>query len=660
MMASALHSALTKNRTEELGHDVWEQFVVPPFYDRLDLHDARKPRVIIGGRGCGKTMLLRYLSHQSTFSPKRREIPPDALRHIGLYWRAQTQFASLMIERGLPADHWQVAFDHYLAVDIGLELLASLQSIARSRCSALTPSHLATLAFDALGSFIGLEHISFDALQAELLARRDQFELWVSNLRKVAEPIFLPGPPFLQKLIDVVRSGLPALADALFFVYIDEYENLNELHQRVINTHLKHSEIPLIFNIAIKRYGFQTKETLGSEAVSDIADYRSHDLEEYLQDRFSLFSAEILMLNLRLAGVEECDVDIDLLRDPNRLEERRTSAYRDSMLACARAVFPPVSEQEVAKQVFADPALRRLLQDRATSILKNRESSLPVDTFIQDDYPEASITSVALLHRQQLSPETIADQLRLMRGGEPNRFTGHTNWIHNNLFGCLLSLYAPFARSCPLYAGFDTFSLMSRGNVRHLLELCHQSLNLASRRIPAVTGMPVDLVTQAQAARQTSADLVGEIRSFGRFGHRLHAFTLALGSLFALAHSRPTQSEPEQSHFSIVGGSVQLSESDHSFLREAVKWSVLFEHKETKLKSQDAPVTNEYVLNPVYAPYFNITYRKKRKLELRTDDVAVLIHGQYDELRSLLKRYQTRWSVPTGDSNPTLFSHLEQ
>src|SRR5438132_2804154 len=91
-----LKAVFAKNRTEELGYDVWEQFVIPPFYDQLDLEAAKKPRVIVGGRGCGKTMLLRYLSHQTAFSPKRPAIPKSALGHIGLYWRADTQFSRVM------------------------------------------------------------------------------------------------------------------------------------------------------------------------------------------------------------------------------------------------------------------------------------------------------------------------------------------------------------------------------------------------------------------------------------------------------------------------------------------------------------------------------------------------------------------------------------
>ena len=47
-----------------------------------------------------------------------------------------------------------------------------------------------------------------------------------------------------------------------------------------------------------------------------------------------------------------------------------------------------------------------------------------------------------------------------------------------------------------------------------------------------------------------------------------------------------------------------LLPDDISFIAEAVKWSVLFEEAETKQKQEFVPDTQEYVLNPIYAPYF--------------------------------------------------------
>jgi hypothetical protein len=57
---------------------------------------------------------LRYLSHQTTFSRKRPSVPPNAIQHIGLYWRADTQFTNAMTKRGIPDETWESAFNHLL------------------------------------------------------------------------------------------------------------------------------------------------------------------------------------------------------------------------------------------------------------------------------------------------------------------------------------------------------------------------------------------------------------------------------------------------------------------------------------------------------------------------------------------------------------------
>ena len=103
-----------------------------------------------------------------------------------------------------------------------------------------------------------------------------------------------------------------------------------------------------------------------------------------------------------------------------------------------------------------------------------------------------------------------------------------------------------------------------------------------------------------------------------------------------------------------------LSDADLFFLREATKWSVLFEEPATKTKDFFSPLSVDYVLNPIYAPYFHISYRKKRKLELTTDDLICLIRGSYDSVTALIKKYSRAWSVEPTDVAPSLFSHLHQ
>src|SRR3989339_2136737 len=96
-----MRNPFIRNRTEEFGLDVWSSYVIPLYFSQLGLNEARKSCVLEGGRGCGKTALLRYLSFQSQFSPDRVEIPPEALCTLGLYLKADTQYFSGFIGNGL-------------------------------------------------------------------------------------------------------------------------------------------------------------------------------------------------------------------------------------------------------------------------------------------------------------------------------------------------------------------------------------------------------------------------------------------------------------------------------------------------------------------------------------------------------------------------------
>ena len=53
----------------------------------------------------------------------------------------------------------------------------------------------------------------------------------------------------------------------------------------------------------------------------------------------------------------------------------------------------------------------------------------------------------ALLNRNGVDCKIIFDELCKFIGGEHSKFT---EWIHNNLFGCILNFYGSINRDCPL------------------------------------------------------------------------------------------------------------------------------------------------------------------------------------------------------------------
>ncbi len=169
--------------------------------------------------------------------------------------------------------------------------------------------------------------------------------------------------------------------------------------------------------------------------------------------------------------------------------------------------------------------------------------------------------------------------------------------------------------------------------------------------------IPLAPIQQAEAARQASAAFLREVRSFGEFGIKLHTFVLRLGSLFQLARADSKTSIAEQTHFSVNRGSGMVEQQD-LFIKEAVKHSVLLEYEDTKKKNQHKPESIEYVLNPIYAPFFHISYRKKRKLEISSEQLGTIINGTYDQFNTLMKSFQDKWVLDSDEYALPLFSTI--
>ncbi|GAB4026383.1 ORC-CDC6 family AAA ATPase [Spirosoma gilvum] len=658
MMATPLNT-IPLNRAEELGYDLWNSFVIPPYYNMLNLASNRKPIIIVGGRGCGKTMLLRYLCHETQFSEKRSNIKVDDLQNIGIYWRIDTQFAKMLRKRNIDNDIWERAFEHMAVLLISIEILKSLESIGKSSFKLLSTDDINNIDFSILKAFNGDIPSDFSGLKRFLRWQFNSFQAWAGNSSTNVLPTFYLKS-FLTELIKEIKDQNKALSDANFLVYIDEYENLLDEQKKLVNTWLKHSEMPLIFNLAMKRNSFQERSTVGYERLSDIHDYREYDLELLYNKtaEFNVFAAEILFLRLSKNGNNDLPINLDHLTSSNKktIKSRNSEIYKRNVLNYARKLFPSISPSELAKEVFKDSTLKERLRTIIKSGLESRRTTLTELDFILPDYPEASIVTASLLNRKNLKVSEIHNELINYINGVPNKFNGQTDWIHNNLIGCILLIYEPLGRVCPIYAGFDSFCQMSNTNLRHFLELCNKSIvNEIWDTGKEITDLEsISIKQQSEAAKQASIGFLKEVKSFGNTGNILHSFTMRLGTYYRLVQKRNSQSEPEQNHFIVKD---TISEDVQKFLDEAVKWSVLYENRSTKHKHSEETVAFEYILNPIYSPYFHISYRKKKRSELTNRELEIFISGEVDLYEGILKYYLKSWSMHSPDSGTlSLFS----
>jgi hypothetical protein len=456
----------------------------------------------------------------------------------------------------------------------------------------------------------------------------------VSNVKAMDRPVLPPGREFIQSLIADLQTNV-ALAALAVFVYVDEVENLVPYQRRVLNAFLKHSQRPLIVSFTSKEQPADN-ETSGAESINATHDYRLVDLDYLLtlSEAVMPFFAEVFLGNLDIAAGRLESERLEIVRSHTWLAERQTKEYQKVVLADMRERFPNMADRQIAVNAMQQAPLRKNIRERIGKALKDRRSSLSVDDFLFDGAPaEAVVTLPALLNRETLHPEKVLAELKIFVTDQKGQFS--TSWVHNNLFGALLELYRPFGRECPLYSGFETLCTMSNNNLRNFLILCYKTLEVAELREQPESPYAVSI--QCRAAYDASEQLIREIRTFGRFGEPLRMFVLRLGSIFRALQASPPMSEPEQNQFTINSGGRSLNDEELDFIAEALRYGILVEQLETKSKSGVGQDIVDYQLNPIYAPYFQISYRRKRKLEISVEQFHTLVMGNENDYKELAR-----------------------
>jgi hypothetical protein len=618
-------NVLNKTRAEEFDADIWGSFYIPPYFNKLSLQNATKSTYIVGKRGCGKTMLLKFLDYHTMFSPKRYDISNDEIKRVGIYWRVDTHFCNSLNKRGIEEENWTSYFDSYFGIVIVAEIINALRVISQSSYEQFKTEDFNSISIKSAPDFY--EEFPSDIVELEgyLTKLRRKFTTCISNIKTMEMPVLPPGKDFIDAIISDIKR-YPNLKDISFNIYLDEVENLVNYQRKLLNTYVKHSQKPFIVNFTSKEQPGNTS-TVGSESINATNDFNLVDIDSVFNGNDTKrFFSEVFLANLD-AEKNTSSKLIEALTDRSRVESRANKEYEDEIVGRINSIFLCQTLKEHAEDAVSTLRLKLAIIGKINDSLNKRNSKLTSDDFLRfSDNPQLFIVLPILLSRPRNNPEKLL--LELVDQANSDKVT---NWIDNHLFGALLELYRPYGLGCPLYSGFDSFVSMSNGNLRHFLILCYQSKLMA--RLSGEDENKLSPSIQAKAAYQASEQLINEIRTFAPEGERLRIFTLRLGTIFKALQASPTMSEPEQNQFAITSGRA-FDEKELCFIKEATKHGVIFNQPGTKSKNKIGVDFEDFQLNPIYAPYFSISYRKKRKLEISTESFYKIAFGSLDDFKS--------------------------
>ena len=618
-------------RAEQLRDRVFTFYQEPEYFPELL---TERPCVLVGGRGTGKTTVLRGLSYQGQ-RHLRGDEPVASWPFYGVYLRINTGRVAAFEGPELTPARWSRVFGHYVNL---LLCEAALQFVCWFRSETGLTDPLDADAVCRVAETLGV-HEGAPADSEGLLGLvgrlKRRFEVYINTVAEGAPPeLSVAGGP-VEELLSAAMSQ-PAMHGKQFFFLLDEYENLRPHQQQVMNTLIKHAGESYTFKIGVKQLGWRTKTTLNAhEQLQAPADYAAIDID----------------VQLRKPGVFE-RFGLKVCQDRLDAVARETNSTNAVSLA---ELLPGLSEDREAELLG--------VAERSAEVRRALFESLePPDLDQFDRLPALYQYLIGFWARSHHESPDRAYRDYL---ANTERWDGRYG---NYKYSLLFTLRAKRRGTRKYYTGMDTMLALAGGNIRFLVQLVEASLreHLLTVGDKWLT-LPVSADNQTLATQKVAQSNLVELEGLSLVGPRITRLCVGLGRVFQLMAQHPGGHTPEVTQFRVedlagdlfanedipdpASGTLEASpEQARRLLAEAITHLALIQFPGTKLSRVETR-ENDYMLHPVFSALFVFSHRRKRRMMLSSGDILGLVNSPGPVIRAILAR-NNRQEIDTDEELP--------
>jgi hypothetical protein len=617
--AAVILGEMFASRAEQLQDRVFDFYQTPTYFPELV---TATPCVLEGGRGTGKTTVLRGLSYHGQ-AHLRGGQRVDQWPYYGVYLRVNTARVAAFTGPELPPKQWERVFGHYINLLLCESVLGFTQWYV-GQTHATSPLGAAAVEATAQGlGVVGTLPVDEGGLSRAIAEAKRQFELYINTVVDAAQPrLSVLGAPVDELLAALMTS--PAMTHRRFFFLIDEYENLSVEQQRSVNTLIKHAGEHYTFKIGVKELGWRAKTTLNeNEQLQAPADYAAINIDERLREgtAFMTFAARICQERTEAVGRALGSLDVPDLQ----------------------GLLPGVTEDEEAELLG--------VAERSTDLRKRLGDTCPGALSAFDALPPLYRYFIGFWSQAQDEPldHTYQDFLHNRAQWDVR----YGNYKHSLLY----TLHGKRRGIRKYYTGLDTLVALAAGNIRFLVQLVEQCLreNLLERGEDTWLADPVSPLLQTKAAQKVAQRHLVELEGLSLIGPSLARLCVGLGRIFQVMAHNPAGHAPEVTQFALEDMPGDLfrevdmpepltrppsNDPDQArrLIAEAVTHLALIRLPSTKPSGPEAVREYDYMLHPVFAALFEFSARRKRKMTLRSRDITGLVTNHRQTIRDVLNR----------------------
>ena len=606
------------SKASDLSNEQIQEFWV----DGIDFSNvieptSLKPKIIVGGKGSGKTHLMKHFSYDvQILEEKSIENIIKNKGYIGIFMRASTLLGGRFNHK-TDEDKWKVIFHYYFEIFFAKTYLFPV--LEKLKCEY--PDKENQLIEEILDLFDQkVEAKTLPDIQKKLSneikyinVRINDYLFDNNSIDQISHIVSRTKLIFgIPKIVKSVFKDIPKIEQLTFNYFIDEFENFEPQQQRYIQTLIRESGDVCTFRIGIRSHAFNS-DILKTEHSSECNKIGSEIDDIYLDD--------LLMQDKKKYRNFTLEIIKKKFNPENILNIKKYETFLVGL-------FKKSSEKDLSsKRAFSNLSekLEKIMsKDKANEIIENLKSNdVLMDKFnIYNFYKNKE-----------------ENYIQRSRGVNKSKISNNDNEKQRE--NMLAQLYEENLDKNPIYLGLDAFIKISDFNPRHMINIMGYAYDWISY-YEGDMSKEIPCKVQIYSEKKLLSWFEDDYDTSGDYGHQLSLYIDKFCRYLKAVRFSPKPIDTSVTSFFVSKENYIEYQGQFDALSKRM---IIIKQGERKDKNKNTHASEyKFRINFVYSEKYKLPVISRGTINIDESILEVIFNGDDKKFNTVLASKQKTWS----------------
>jgi|26BtaG_2_1085354.scaffolds.fasta_scaffold02627_4 hypothetical protein len=606
-------------------------------------------KYIIGGKGSGKTHLMRYFSSSAQLL-RNKENKLDGIKndgYYGIYFQSSSLHGSRFDNLNIPQEQidrlFSYSFDLWLA-GLFLDSLVKLRKENNFFDDELCFCKDVISIFQKNDSMQDIKDIVALKDFIDDISRKIDYEVNNSLFKNSIDIDILTNYGDLVFGIPIALRKYSSYFENVNFLYLaDELENISFNQQKYINTLIREKKDPVTFRIGVRKHGVKTYKIMGSnERNKEGHEFDVLRLDSILSEESSNY--ENFAIKLIINRLVSSDLAEEKLLRNSSLSEKELAKERKEYLL---KLFENPNIEEILKQDigYSEKTLNKFISKCNRRLGKDSSEYIRNNLYVNRN-PVVEKAAIHLFSQRWSRYKPTEEEVLKISDSiktdlEKFKLTGKgdiktkLDKYRTNYVGTILR--EKHGSNSYQYVGLPNLLLITKGFPRHIITLLRHiyQYEVFAGRKPFDPNFKISVKSQILSLKEAADWFYNDSVSEGELGKDVSLFINKLCEIFRIEMyaDKPVEC-------SAISFSINMSQLNPDFVN-IIKWAerirVIISHDDKRQDKNSQNISEKYHLNGLLCPRWGLPISRRGSLSLTINNAELLIDSTKDELFNKFK-----------------------